>query len=84
MRLSRTDLLPVLTILAGGVIGASLSLSAFVLWSPSGNEPTVVPLMRVVSPDEPSSVSVDCADNGVVVWFFVSEEGQVLDRRVCP
>ena len=67
MRLSRTDLLPVLTIIAGGVIGASLSLSV---------------LGR--SPDEPSSVSVDCADNGVVVWFFVSEEGQVLDRRVCP
>ncbi len=34
MRLSRTDLLAVLTIVVGGVIGASLSLSPLVLWSP--------------------------------------------------
>ena len=34
MRLSPTDLLPVLTIIAGGVVGASLTLSFLVLWSP--------------------------------------------------
>ena len=33
MRLSRTDLLPVLTIMAGGVVGALLTFSPLVLWS---------------------------------------------------
>ena len=35
MRLSRTDLVPVLAIIAGGAIGALLTLSPRVLWSPS-------------------------------------------------
>ena len=43
MRLSRTDLFPVLTIVAGGVIGASLSLS-FLALSPSGDVPVAVGL----------------------------------------
>ncbi len=35
MRLPRTDLVPVLTIIAGGAIGALLTLSPLVLWAPS-------------------------------------------------
>jgi len=35
MRLSRRDFVPLLTIVAGGVIGAFLTLSPRVLWSPS-------------------------------------------------
>ena len=40
MRLSRTDLVPLLTIMAGGVIGISLSLSFLVL-SPVGDVPAL-------------------------------------------
>ena len=47
MRLSRTDLLPVLTIIAGGVIGASLSLSPLVLWPPADDVPAPEPVVRV-------------------------------------
>ena len=39
MRLSRTDLLPVLTIMAGGVVGALLTFSPLVLWSPADDGP---------------------------------------------
>ena len=35
MRLPRTDLVPVLAIVAGGAIGALLTLSPLILWSPS-------------------------------------------------
>ncbi len=35
MRFSRTDLVPVLAIVAGGAIGALLTLSPLVLWAPS-------------------------------------------------
>lgn len=35
MRLSRPDLVPGLTIIAGGAVGASLTFTALVLWSPS-------------------------------------------------
>ena len=48
MRLSRTDLVPVLAIVAGGVIGASLSLNFLVL-SPRGDVP-VLALAQVVAP----------------------------------
>ena len=176
MRLSRTDLLPLLTIMAGGVLGASLSLGLLgrslavdvpaptaeaLRWnaewkmaversherarerieagqplSPSERLEAEIELLndrieeqqRLLERDQEEllrrdieedlnavefrlreelqedgwdvttqppvfwlpeiqqrpSVSVDCADNGVVVWFFLSEEGQVLDRRVCP
>ncbi len=148
MRLSRTDLVPALAIVAGGAIGALLTFSPLVLWSPSDDVPLVVPLVLKSMPDGRSIVPIDCADNGayrllgwadecalargdasdkeadvsdapvftpmtvkpeilnrsevqaavnseypptlrdagiggsVVVWLFVSEEGEVLDRRV--
>ncbi len=44
MRLSRTDLLPVLTIIAGGVIGASLSFT-FLALSPSDDVPAPDPVV---------------------------------------
>ncbi len=47
MRLSRTDLLPVLVIIAGGIIGASLSFS--LLWSPSNDMP--VPTLQLLAED---------------------------------
>ena len=50
MRPSRTDLLPVLTIMTGGVIGASLSFSF--LGSRSGDVPTFA-LAAVVAPVPP-------------------------------
>ena len=43
MRLSRTDLVPVLTIIAGGVIGGLLTLRPLVLWSPADDVPTPEP-----------------------------------------
>ena len=50
MRLPRTDLVPVLTIIAGGVVGASLSFS-FLALSPSDDvpapDPVVVPSATV-------------------------------------
>ena len=44
MRLSRTDLFPVLTIVAGGVLGASLSFS--LLESRSDYVPVAAPVVR--------------------------------------
>ena len=47
MRLSRTDFVPVLTIMAGGAIGALLTFSPFVLRSPADDvrapDPVVAP-----------------------------------------
>ncbi len=146
MRLSRTDVLPVLTIMAGGVIGGSLSFS--LLGSRSTNVPAPPPLVTVRSVDGQSGAVDECTDNQayrllgwvdkcadvrvdgfdgeadlsagpvftpmtvrpeirnrseivaalmreypallrdagiggqVVVWFFISEDGTVLDRRV--
>ncbi len=146
MRLSRTDVFPVLTIMAGGVIGASLSFS--LLGSRSTDVPAPAPLVTVRLLDGQSSMVDECADNRayrlldwvdecadvrvddldeeadlsaapkftpmtvrpeirnrrevqealvreyppllrdagiggqVVVWFYISEEGTVLDRRV--
>ena len=51
MRLSRTDLVPVLTIMAGGAIGLSLSLN-FLLLAPSGDVPSL-DLAPVVDPAAP-------------------------------
>ena len=146
MRLSRTDVFPVLTIMAGGVIGASVSFS--LLGSRSTDVPAPAPLVTVRLLDGQSSMVDECADNRayrlldwvdecadvrvdpldeeadlsaapkftpmtvrpeirnrgevqealvreyppllrdagiggqVVVWFYISEEGTVLDRRV--
>ncbi len=152
MRLSRTDLVPVLAIVAGGVIGVSLSFS-FLGRSPADDVPAPEqPVPEQPVPEQPVPVlnvfDVDeCADNlvrllgwvdkcadvrvdgfdeepdlsaapvftpmtvrpeirnrsevqaalmreyppvlrdagiggQVVVWFFISEEGRVLNRRV--
>ena len=51
MRLSRTDLVPVLAIVAGGALGASLSLN-FLLLSPPGDVPALA-LAPVVAPVPP-------------------------------
>ena len=141
MRFSRTDFVPLLAIVAGGVIGASFTFGALVSRSPADDVP-------VRSPDGQSSVFDECAADRayrllgwvdkcadvrmdgldeevdlsaapvftpmtvrpeitnrsevqaalmteyppilreagiggtVVVWFFVSEEGQVLNRIV--
>ena len=146
MRLSRTDVFPVLTIMAGGVIGGSLSFS--LLGSRSTNVPAPPPLVTVRLVDGQSSAVDECTDNQayrllgwvdkcadvrvddldeeadpsaaprftsmtvrpeirnrgevmealmreyppdlrdagiggqVVVWFYISETGQVLDRRI--
>ena len=147
MRLSRIDLVPVLAIVAGGVIGASLSFS-FLGRSPADDVPAPeqplpeqpVPVLNVFDVDECADNLVrllgwvdKCADvrvdgfdeepdlsaapvftlmtvrpeirnrsevqaalmreyppvlrdagigGQVVVWFFISEEGRVLNRRV--
>ncbi len=122
MRLSRTDLVPVLTIIAGGALGFSLSvgilMTSLVLLSSDGvpapnpvvappatdnlaprippelKEPVFTPM--TVRPEIRNRAEVQQAlmrlyppllrDDGiggrVVVWFFISEEGKVLDRRV--
>lgn len=49
MWLSRRDLVPVLTIMAGGVVGALLTFSPLVLWSPDG---------EVLAPDPVVALSV--------------------------
>ena len=46
MRLSRTHLVPVLAIVAGGVLGASLSFG-FLTLSPSGDVRAIVPIVSV-------------------------------------
>jgi hypothetical protein len=43
MKLSRTDVVPVLTIVAGGVVGVLLTFSPLVLWSPAEDVPAPVP-----------------------------------------
>ncbi len=68
MRLSRTDVIPVLVIIAGGLIGASLTLSPLVLWSPSDD----------VAAPEPE-VSVDATLSGKVTR--VGREVSPLDEH---
>ncbi len=59
MRLSRTDLVPVLTIVAGGAIGLSLSLN-FLLLPPPGDVPALA-LAPVVAPVPPVPPAVPVA-----------------------
>ena len=56
MRFSRTDFVPLLAIVAGGVIGASFTFGALVSRSPADDVP-------VRSPDGQSSVFDECADD---------------------
>ncbi len=60
MRLSRTDLVPVLTIAAGGVIGASLSFS-FLALTPSGHVPAPDPVVASFAPAEEPASSVQAS-----------------------
>ena len=57
MRLSRTDPVPVLTIVAGGVIGAALSFG-FLALSPSGEVPATLDLLHESSATLESSTRV--------------------------
>ena len=51
MRLLSTVLLPMLVIVAGGLIGAFLAFGALILWSPSDDVSPPVRLVPVRSPD---------------------------------
>ena len=64
MRLSRIDLLPVLTIVAGGAIGVLVTFTALAPWSPSEG---VSPAVRVVPmrSDVRLRVVEECADDNV-------------------
>ena len=123
MRLSRTDVFPVLAIIAGGAVGVFTS-GALLLSSPSGDvlapDPEAAPPPQIedVNPTPPRvepeaekgpiftpmtlrpelvnrraviqalvreypAALRDAGVGGqVVVWFFISETGQVLDRRI--
>ncbi len=62
MRLPRTDLVPVLTIIAGGAIGALLTLSPLLLFAPSDNVPASVQPVRSPAKAAPA------APRPVPVW----------------
>ena len=78
MRLSRTDLLPVLTIVAGGVIGASLSFG-FLALSRSDDVSAPVRPVPVRSPDGQSRVFDECADDPV--YRFLRSVDMVADGQ---
>ncbi len=60
MRLSRRDFVPLLTIVAGGVIGASLSFS-FLAFTPSGDVPAPDPVVAPSAPAEEPTSSVQAS-----------------------
>ena len=66
MRLSRSDVFPVLAILAGGAIGALLTLSPRVLWSPSEDVAEQMTAdaqaIETTSPRRNSGVVIDSVD----------------------
>ncbi len=62
MRLPRTDLVPVLTIIAGGAIGALLTFSPLLLFGPSNNVPASVQPVRSPAKAAPA------APRPVPVW----------------
>ena len=70
MRHFRTDLVPLLAIIAGGAVGASLSFT-FLALSPSGDVPAPVP---VVAP----SATAESVIAGVRVEVYVDGDGIVL------
>ncbi len=77
MKLSRTDLVPMLTIVAGGIIGASVSFS--LLWSPSNDMP--VPTLQLLAEDGANQeltgtwvLSVDLGRQGGGDATFVLEQ----------
>ena len=77
MRLLRSDLVPLLTIVAGGIIGASVSFS--LLWSPSNDMP--VPTLQLLAEDGANQeltgtwvLSVDLGRQGGGDATFVLEQ----------
>ena len=81
MRLLRTDLVPVLSIIAGGVVGALLTFSPLLLFGPSNNVPASVQPMRSpakAAPAAPRPVSVWSPSGASVV----SEDGNGNVYRV--
>ena len=123
MRLSRTDLVPGLTIIAGGALGFSLAVgilaTSLVLQPRSDDVPAPTPVVSPPATDNlapqippalkepvftpmtirpeirnraevqqalmrlyPPRLRDDGIGGRVVLWFFISEEGRVLDRRV--
>ena len=76
MRLSRTELIPVLTIMAGGAIGALVTFSPLVLWLPSNEVPALV---RPVPVPSPPRVFEECDDNHP---YRLLNSGDMDRRRV--
>ena len=71
MRLSRTDLLPVLTIVAGGVLGASL-LFGFLGWSPAEDVTAPDPVLRIEINGYPVVTAPSIEVNDMVVTPVVA------------
>ncbi len=71
MRLSRTDLIPVLAIVAGGVLGASLSFS-FRGASPADDAPAPDPVLRIEVNGYPVVTAASIEVNGMVVTPVVA------------
>lgn len=82
MRLSRTDAVPVLAIVAGGVIGASLSFS---LLSRSDDVPSVNPIAAPSMTSEARADAIDRAERILrtrIDEFGVEERGVVLIPQI--
>ena len=77
MRLSRTDLVPVLAIVAGGVIGATLSIS-FLGQSPSADVRTIVPIVATYESIEVLRLE-EAKANAITVYTF--EQIEALRRE---
>ena len=63
MRLSRTDLFPMLTIVAGGALGVLVTVTALVPRSPSEEVSPAVRHVPIPSPDVQPRVVVECDDD---------------------
>ncbi len=84
MRLSRTDLVPVLAIVAGGVIGASFSFSLLER-SRSGDVPPVVLGELYESAATPElAVRVEYPNGTVVTGVRITVNGMVITPVVAP
>ena len=83
MRLSRTDVVPMLTIVAGGVVGVLLTFSPLVLRSPADDVPAAVPAApskEVSRPARPVTArfeptSATWSSDGQRVIFWSSNDG---------
>ena len=91
MKLSRADFVPLLTIFAGGVIGASLSFS-FRALTPSGDVPAPDPVVAPSAPAEEPTSSVQASGfdlqqnypnpfNPATTILFILHEGLFAEGR---